>query len=302
MRAERSSSGGCRRAGFGCDGASRRSPLASEPAAEIEVAPRSHFAERRPAHATPATPATPAEFEISLMAIDSDEPAAEVLQAPVESILSRASGGSRSRSDHARPARGMAPAAAQASGEEVDLSDEWEAMAQEVAEPPASAAEEVAPSPPLAPEEPTPVEVAEAGEERIEIELPAEIERQRRRSRPRFRFWRFKMRRPSRRRKNPRSKLSKRPRLSRRKRLPLNRLRTAAPILNWNLAAIPQEPPASTAPKRPRIFSASSQRKWKTWKRRRRRGRKLRLLRPTARLRRPNPRRCRHLRHPLNTL
>jgi pilus assembly protein FimV len=60
------------------------------------------------------------------------------------------------------------PVAASALSEEVDLSDEWEAMVQEVAGPEAVTSQEAAPAP-------EPVEVAPAAEdERIEIEVPSD--------------------------------------------------------------------------------------------------------------------------------
>ena len=126
-------------------------PEASEPAAEIEVAP----AEAASADESPAS-AAPAEFEISLMSIE-EEPVAEMPQAAV-----------------APPAE--APAAHASSGEEVDLSDEWEAMAQEVMEPASTATEQASHA--YAPEakEPAPIEAAEPESDRIEIEVPADTE------------------------------------------------------------------------------------------------------------------------------
>jgi tetratricopeptide (TPR) repeat protein len=122
---------------------------ASEPEAEIEIAP----AETISLDENPE-PAAPAEFEISMMPVE-EEPAPEMPQAAV-----------------APPAEETPTAARAASGEEVDLSDEWEAMAQEVMEPAPAAAEDASHTPELVAEEPA--EEAEA--ERIEIEEPAEAE------------------------------------------------------------------------------------------------------------------------------
>jgi tetratricopeptide (TPR) repeat protein len=60
------------------------------------------------------------------------------------------------------------PVAASAPSEEVDLSDEWEAMVQEVAGPEAVTPQEVAPAPERVEAEPA------AEEERIEIEVPSD--------------------------------------------------------------------------------------------------------------------------------
>jgi pilus assembly protein FimV len=60
------------------------------------------------------------------------------------------------------------PVAASAPSEEVDLSDEWEAMVQEVAGPEAVTPQEVAPAPESVQAEPT------VEEERIEIEVPSD--------------------------------------------------------------------------------------------------------------------------------
>ena len=118
-------------------------PVASEPEPEIEIAP----VEASAPEESPAS-SGPAEFEIAIMPIETEEQAPEPIAAT--------------------------PAAARvSSGEEVDLSDEWEAMAQEVMEP-ASAASEDTPQAPAA-KEPAPAE-AEAETERIEIEEPTEPE------------------------------------------------------------------------------------------------------------------------------
>jgi tetratricopeptide (TPR) repeat protein len=145
-------------------------PAASEHAAEVELAPEasSRSIEEQ---TTQAAPAAPAEFEISLMTVETDEPAAAAPQAQV------APPASAEPLDPIMPAQPEeAPAAAaQASGEEVDLSDEWEAMAQEVAEP-AAPAGEASPEPVAAAEKPAPVEAAGTGDGRIEIELPADTD------------------------------------------------------------------------------------------------------------------------------
>ncbi|HEX4004453.1 MAG TPA: tetratricopeptide repeat protein [Candidatus Acidoferrales bacterium] len=148
-------------------------PMSSAAEPEIEVAPTETISlNEEPSPAAHATPGAPAEFEISLMAVDTDEPAAE-MQAPVAPPPAVAE-----PLDPVMPAEPVeaAPARARTAGEEVDLSDEWEAMAQEVMEPPTAAAEQTAPEPVAAPEETTPIEANETTDERIEIELPAEIE------------------------------------------------------------------------------------------------------------------------------
>jgi len=103
------------------------------------------------ADAAPA-PAAAAEFEIPLMAV---EPEAPTVEEPREEVAPAAA-----LSLPAEPK----PVTA---GAEIDLSDEWEAMVQEVAEPESTAVPQAAP--PAA--EPVPAE-----EERIEIEIPAEPE------------------------------------------------------------------------------------------------------------------------------
>ncbi|MGB9070726.1 MAG: tetratricopeptide repeat protein [Candidatus Acidiferrales bacterium] len=106
----------------------------------------------------PETPSSaPTEFEIPLSTVETEEAATEPLDPPVA----------------------PEPAAVAASGptEEVDLSDEWEAMVQEVAEPAAAAharePEEIAiPVPePVSAETPA---TASMEEDRLEIEAPAE--------------------------------------------------------------------------------------------------------------------------------
>jgi pilus assembly protein FimV len=107
-----------------------------------------------PVHAAQA----PAEFEIPIATFEVEPAAPEIAQAPVVPLDAPVA---------AIPVEAQPAAAA---SEEVDLSDEWEAMVQEVAEPAAAATapEEVAPAP-----EPVPVEAA-AEEERIEIEVPSD--------------------------------------------------------------------------------------------------------------------------------
>ncbi|HXQ26494.1 MAG TPA: tetratricopeptide repeat protein [Candidatus Acidoferrales bacterium] len=117
----------------------------AEPPATIEAASAAAPVEEASAHPAPV------EFEIPLIPVEPEPavaeappPAAEPEQVQVE----------------AAPVEPQPVAAS----EEVDLSDEWEAMAQEVAEP--AAAEPAAPEPVQ----------AEAEEERIEIEVPQEEE------------------------------------------------------------------------------------------------------------------------------
>ncbi len=147
-------------------------PVASKPEAEtapeLEVVPAETVSLDEEAAPAPAS-AEPAEFEISLMSIEPEEAAAEPVSqaapaAPLDPPMA--------------PEVEEAPAAAaKASDEEVDLSDEWEAMAQEVMEPPPAASKAESPvSPASAEEEPAAFEIEDAGDERIEIELPAETE------------------------------------------------------------------------------------------------------------------------------
>jgi tetratricopeptide (TPR) repeat protein len=122
-------------------------PRASEPQPEIELA-----ADEISARAS--LPA-PVEFEIPLMAVETEEHAPDAPPAAVAPRTPLA----------AVPAEEFPVSAKASSGDEVDLSDEWEAMAQEVMEPAPAAAKE-----------PSPVEAPETENERIEIELPAEPE------------------------------------------------------------------------------------------------------------------------------
>jgi pilus assembly protein FimV len=127
-------------------------PAAAAPPAAVEVASAAPATIEEEADTVKAArvskaPQATAEFEIPMATA---EPEPEAPKAP-DAIA-------------AEPQ----PVAASAAGEEVDLSDEWEAMVQEVAEPMAAAPQEAAPAPAFAQAE-TPAE-----EERIEIEVPAE--------------------------------------------------------------------------------------------------------------------------------
>ena len=148
--------------------AATAAPVASEPEAKIEVAPAEAISQD--ASPAPAAPAGPAEFEIAVAPVETEEhapPQAAPAPAPAAPVAAAP----------ARPKAEEAPAAARASsGEEVDLSDEWEAMAQEVAEPSSAAPEDAPHAPAPAVEEPAPVEAAEAEMEQIEIEEAAEPE------------------------------------------------------------------------------------------------------------------------------
>jgi pentatricopeptide repeat protein len=103
-----------------------------------------------------AETAGPAEFEIPLAPVEQEPHVAEVTQeeAPAQAPFS---------SETAVPEPGVA-------SEEVDLSDEWEAMVQEVAEPQPAPLKEAAPEDLQAPEP------LHAAEEAIEIEPVAEAE------------------------------------------------------------------------------------------------------------------------------
>lgn len=132
--------------------ASAPAPAAApEPVAQTEEAPAPAVV--APPHVTsppPAPPPTHSEFEIPLAPIEA-EPAPT--EAPILAVT---------KEETAAPPAPPAPAEPQpvAAGEEVDLSDEWEAMSQEVletVEPPAPA---VTPPP-----EPEPAETPKASEE-----------------------------------------------------------------------------------------------------------------------------------------
>ena len=128
-------------------------PPAPTPAAMPTPAVEAASAEAATIKTAPAVQASnaPAEFEIPLTTVE-PEPAAEISPAVAAPLEAQ-------------------PVAAAAANEEVDLSDEWEAMVQEVAEPapsaPQQAAQQVAPVP-------EPVQAEAAEEERIEIEIPAD--------------------------------------------------------------------------------------------------------------------------------
>ena len=133
-------------------------PQASVEAAPVELAPEPEaFVVATP----PSAPAGPAEFEISVAPPEPQEIEIE-----------------------ATPAPGAAAPTAAASTEEVDLSDEWEAMVQDVEEPATLTIEEPAPEPVVAavpePEpEPEPVRIPQPVEEEpqvIELELAPEPE------------------------------------------------------------------------------------------------------------------------------
>ena len=143
-------------------------PVASEPEAKIEVAPAEAIAQD--ASPAPGAPAAHAEFEVAVAPAETEEhapPQAAPASAPAAPVAAAP----------ASPKAEEAPAAARASsGEEVDLSDEWEAMAQEVVEPSSAASEDASQAPAPAAEEPAPVEAAEAETEQVEIEEAAEPE------------------------------------------------------------------------------------------------------------------------------
>jgi tetratricopeptide (TPR) repeat protein len=150
--------------------AAMAAPVASEPEAKVEVAPAETISQDASPAPAPAAPAGPAEFEIAVAPVETEEhapPQAAPAPAPAAPVAAAP----------APPKAEEVPAAARASsGEEVDLSDEWEAMAQEVAEPSSVASEDAPHAPAPAVEEPAPVEAAEAEAERIEIEETAEPE------------------------------------------------------------------------------------------------------------------------------
>jgi tetratricopeptide (TPR) repeat protein len=145
--------------------AATAAPAASELEAKIEVAPTEAISQ----DASPA-PAAPAEFEIAVAPIETEEHAPEASQAAVAPPVPAAAPPAPAKAEEA-------PAAARASsGEEVDLSDEWEAMAQEVMEPSSAASEDAPHAPEPAAEETAPLEAVQAETDRIEIEEAAEPE------------------------------------------------------------------------------------------------------------------------------
>ncbi|MFZ0085174.1 MAG: tetratricopeptide repeat protein [Candidatus Acidiferrales bacterium] len=87
---------------------------------------------------TPAAASAPIEFEIPLTELEADTPVDEGAVAPIAATEAPAPEAAAEVSIAAEPA----PVAAGTSGEELDLSDEWEAISAEVHEVPAAAAEE----------------------------------------------------------------------------------------------------------------------------------------------------------------
>jgi tetratricopeptide (TPR) repeat protein len=128
------------------------------PAARESVPGEAIPAEVRP---TPQAPAGPAEFEIPLVPVEPETVMAEASVVAAQATVALAPAG---------------PQPAVVSGE-VDLSDEWEAMAQEVVEPPPAAPEEVSPAlEPIARQEAAPEPDAEPSIELVEEpseEIPA---------------------------------------------------------------------------------------------------------------------------------
>jgi pilus assembly protein FimV len=128
-------------------------PVAAPPQAHAVAAPEVDRATARTVAPAPPPAAAPAEFEISIAPAEPEEEAA-----PAHAAQS-----------HAAPVAETAPPAAQ-EAEEVDLSDEWEAMVKDVDEP--AAAAESAPA-----AEPEPAELAPQAMELdpvVEAEAPAE--------------------------------------------------------------------------------------------------------------------------------
>jgi tetratricopeptide (TPR) repeat protein len=125
---------------------------ASQPPAAVETASVAAVPSAPVGHA----PQAPAEFEIPLATVEPEPAAPPIPEAVVAPPVPVAAVPSKAH-----------PVAASAANEEVDLSDEWEAMVQEVAEP-AAVPQEAAPAP-----EPVQAE-AEETDERIEIEVPVE--------------------------------------------------------------------------------------------------------------------------------
>ena len=138
-------------------------PVAAEPQSSVQIAPEveTHV---QTIPARPVVKAPTAEFEISTAPVE-PEPVEEAPVAPVAAAPA---------APHAEapPAAEPQPVAAT---EEVDLSDEWEAMAQEVSEVSAPAAEEATASEP----EPAPVQAeSEASEAPAPVEPAPEPEPQ----------------------------------------------------------------------------------------------------------------------------
>jgi tetratricopeptide (TPR) repeat protein len=138
-----------------------QAPAAAEPPAVVEAA--SAVSPVVESHVAPTAASAPAEFEIPLAPLE-PETAAEATPAMAAPP----------------PAAPPAPAEPQAAATEVDLSDEWEAMVQEVAETPATAAEPTAAEPvPAEAGAPVPEAAAPAAEpEPAEIPAPEPVAEQ----------------------------------------------------------------------------------------------------------------------------
>jgi pentatricopeptide repeat protein len=131
-------------------------PGVAEPAAVAETASMKFALADEPASSAKSAPSGPAEFEIPLMPFEQEQEP-DVAEVPQASVASKPAQVAAETSE-AKPA---------VANEEVDLSDEWEAMVQEVAEPDAVAervAEPVLETEPVAAPEPV-----HAAEETIEI-------------------------------------------------------------------------------------------------------------------------------------
>ncbi len=137
-------------------------PAAAAPPTAVEIASAAPTTVKEEANAVKAArvvkaPKATAEFEIPMATAEPEPETAkipEAVVAPEAPVM-------------AVPVEPQ-PVTASAASEEVDLSDEWEAMVQEVAEPAATAPQEAAPPP-------APVQAeTEEEEERIEIEVPTE--------------------------------------------------------------------------------------------------------------------------------
>jgi tetratricopeptide (TPR) repeat protein len=113
-------------------GAAGTVPPQASTAAPVEPAPFEIAAEPAPAAKAPAPAAAPIEFEIPLSGVEPEEPAPP---APIPLAVEGAV-------DAAVPAEELSAQIA-GIGEELDLSDEWEAIAAETAEPEAPAGQEV---------------------------------------------------------------------------------------------------------------------------------------------------------------
>jgi pilus assembly protein FimV len=108
-------------------------------------------------------PSRPLEFEIPFETTEPEVPAAHQAAPPPETPMTA-------------PAMPIGSVEQPAAGEEVDLSDEWEAMVQEVAEPAPSVPPDAVPSATPEPQAAEPALAEEAEDERIEIEAPTEGE------------------------------------------------------------------------------------------------------------------------------